>query len=196
MSTSEQIAQWIELGARGDELACAALFHAYYPQVFRLSLGLLNDWADAEEVAQDSFVYAFRNLARFEAAKSAFRTWLFTIALSRCRNKRRRKLLELIPLEALNTETVLVPREVEQVLERRGVRRQVWQAIQALPGHLREAVVLRYLGEMRFKEVGEVLQCTDRTAEARARTALAALRQTLQVSDSATELVLAELATW
>lgn len=196
MGMSEQTTHWIELGRHGDETACAALFHAYYPQVFRLSLGLLNDWTDAEEVAQDAFVYAFRNLARFDAAKSAFRTWLFTIALSRCRNKRRRKLLELLPLEALNTETVPVPREVEQALERRGLRRQVWQAIQALPSHLREAVILRYLGEMRFKEVGEVLQCTDRTAEARARAAMETLRRTLNVSDDATELVLAELSTW
>lgn len=193
---SEQTATWIELGARGDETACASLFHTYYPQVVRLSLGLLNDWADAEEVAQDTFVYAFRNLTQYEAAKSAFRTWLFTIALSRCRNKRRRKLLELLPLEALNTETVPVPREVEQALERRGLRRQVWQAIQALPGHLRETLVLRYLGEMRYKEVAQVLQCTDRTAEARARAALDALRGVLNATDDATEMVLAELSTW
>jgi len=196
MARDEQTAKWIELGMRGDETACAALFHIYYPQVLRLSLGLLNDWADAEEVAQDSFVYAFRNLGRYEAAKSAFRTWLFTIALSRCRNKRRRKLLELLPLEALHAESVPVPREVEQVLERRGLRRQIWQAIQALPSHLRETLILRYLGEMRYKEVAEVMQCSDRTAEARARAAMDALRDALKVTGDATEMALAELSTW
>lgn len=187
---------WIARGAIGEQPACAALFDHYYPQVFRLSLGLLNDWHDAEEVAQDTFVYALKNLARYDATRSAFRTWLFTIALSRCRNKRRRKLFELLPLEALATESVAVPREVESALERRGVRRQLWQAIQALTPHLREAVVLRYLGEMRFKDVAEALNCNPKTAESRARLGVEAIRRYTQANEIEWEAALHELAAW
>src|SRR6185295_11440172 len=93
------LADWLAQGQQGDEAACAALYAHFSPAILRLGLGLLNDLGDAEEVTQDTFVYAFRNLARFDPAKAAFSTWLYTIALSRCRNKRRRKWLELLPLE-------------------------------------------------------------------------------------------------
>ena len=191
-----ELTQWIERGSAGEEPACAALFDHYYPQVFRLSLGLLNDWHDAEEVAQDTFVYALKNLARYDATRSAFRTWLFTIALSRCRNKRRRKFFELLPLESLATEAVTVPREVESALERRGVKRQLWQAIQALSPQLREAVVLRYLGEMRFKEAGAALGCNPKTAESRTRLGVEAIRKYAQAHDVEWEAALGELAAW
>jgi RNA polymerase sigma-70 factor (ECF subfamily) len=180
-----QLSEWITRGARGEEAACAALFQAFYPSVVRLSLGLLNDLADAEEVAQDTFVYALRHLSRYDASRSAFRTWLFTIALSRCRNKRRRKQLIQTPLELLAGAGPATPREVEAALERRGLRRQLWEALQSLSEPVREAVVLRYLGEMRYKEVGVTLGCNPKTAESRVRLGLDALRRALTEPDMA-----------
>lgn len=187
---------WINRGAQGDEAACALLFQLFYPNVFRLSLGLLNDLRDAEEVAQYTFVYALKNLARFDASRSAFRTWLFTIALSRCRNKRRRKWVTQIPLEALTGQAAPTPREVEAALERRGLRRQLWEALQALPEPLREAVVLRYLGEMRYREVGEALGCNAKTAESRARLGVARIRRRFQAAGVEAGPALAEVAAW
>lgn len=189
----ELIATLIAQGAHGDEQAGAALFTQFYPSVLRLCVGLLNDVADAEEVAQDAFVYALKNLAHFDAAKSAFRTWLFTIALSRCRNKRRRKWLDLVPLEwAEVVADAFVPRGVEEALEQRGVRRQVWAALQALPQHLREAVILRYLGELRYKELGEALACNPKTAESRVRLGVAALRKHFATLDEESLALLVE----
>ncbi len=178
--SAEQLGQWIAQGGEGDELACAALYHAFSPAVLRLALGLLNDLADAEEVTQDTFIYALRNLRRFDAGRSAFTTWLFTIAISRCRNKRRRKWLPLLPLEWLAHEPSPAPeRAVEAALERRGVRRQVWEALQRLSPSLREAVVLRYLSGLPYKEIGQAVSCNPKTAESRVRLGLTAMRQAL-----------------
>ena len=185
----EQLAQAL----RGDEAACATLFYAYSPAILRLSLGLLNDLADAEEVTQDTFIYALRNLGRFDALRSAFRTWLFTIAISRCRNKRRRKWLPQLPLEWLANEPSARPeRVVEAALERRGVRRQVWTALQKLPPRLREAVVLRYLGGLHYKEVGQAVGCHPKTAESRVRLGLEAMRASLRQHAGEIESALAE----
>jgi RNA polymerase sigma-70 factor (ECF subfamily) len=177
----EQLSDLIERGRQGEEAACAALYHQFSPLLMRLCLGLLGDLQDAEEVTQDSFVYALRNLKRFDASRSAFPTWLYTIALSRCRNKRRRKLLVQLPLELLSSEAPKhQDRLVELTLARRGVREQVWQALQALRPELREAVALRYLGQMRYKEIGEALACNPKTAESRVRLGLEQLRQALR----------------
>ncbi len=71
-------------------------------------------------------------------------------------------------------------RQVEAVLERRGVRQQLWAALLTLPTHLREAVALRYVAEMRYKEIGEAVGCNPKTAESRVRLGLAAMRRTLE----------------
>lgn len=179
--TTDQLRDWLGRGATGDEAACAALYAHFSPAVLRLALGLLGDRQDAEEVAQDAFVYALRNLSRYDPARSAFSTWLYTITLSRCRNKRRRKWLTLLPLEqAANDRGRQPDRLIENLLERRGVRAQVWAALQALPPRLREPVALRYLMELRYKEVGEALGCNPKTAESRARQGLQAMRLTLR----------------
>ncbi len=175
-----QTAEWIERGRNGDEVACGALYQRFSPAILRLCLGLLGNLEDAEEVMQDSFVYAFRSLDRYDPRKSGFSTWLYTIALSRCRNRRRRRWLALLPLERLAlADGGAVDRQVESLLERRGIRHQMWQALQLLPPRLREAVVLRYMAEMRYKEIGRALGCNPKTAESRVRLGLKTMRRTL-----------------
>ena len=191
--TAEELRRLIERGRQGEEAACVALYDHFSPLLMRLSLGLLGDLQDAEEVTQDAFVYALRNLKRFDPARSAFSSWLYTIALSRCRNKRRRKLLVQLPLEFLSGEvSKRQDRLVESVLARRGVREQVWRALQSLRPNLREAVALRYLGEMRYKEIGETLRCNPKTAESRVRLGLDELRQALRESGVEAELDLVD----
>ena len=195
--TAEQLSAWLRQGAGGDEAACASLYAYFSPAVLRLALGLLGDRQDAEEVAQDAFVYALRNLSRYDPARSAFSTWLYTITLSRCRNKRRRKWLALLPLDLVANERHAQPdRLLESVLERRGVRAQVWEALQGLPPRLREPVALRYLAELRYKEVGEALGCNPKTAESRARQGLQQMRVTLKAWGVAPESELVEQWVW
>jgi RNA polymerase sigma-70 factor (ECF subfamily) len=190
----EQLHDWLARGAAGDEPACSALYHHFCPAVERLALGLLGDRQDAEEVTQDAFVYALRNLARYDPSRSAFSTWLYTITLSRCRNKRRRKWMALVPLDLLATDGPRrTDRLVESLLERRGVRAQLWEALQALTPRLREAVALRYLAEMRYREIGETLGCNPKTAESRVRQGLHDLRTSLQAAGLQAEGEWAEL---
>jgi len=194
--SEEQLNEQMAQATRGDELACAALYYAFSPAVLHLALGLLNDLADAEEVTQDTFIYALRNLRRFDARRSAFTTWLFTIAISRCRNKRRRKWLPLLPLEWLINEASPGPgRAVEMTLEKRGVRQQVWAALQKLSPPLREAVVLRYLGGLHYKEIGQAVGCHPKTAESRVRLGLETMRADLRQLAREIEPVLAEWTT-
>jgi RNA polymerase sigma-70 factor (ECF subfamily) len=179
----EHLTDWLRRGAQGEEAACAAIYQHFSPYVMRLCVGLLGSLEDAEEVTQDAFVYALGRLSHYDPARSAFSTWLYTIAVSRCRNKRRRKVLASLPLEFLVDQRFGRPdRLLEHMLERRGVREQVWQALQSMPAQLREAVALRYLAEMRYKEIGRALGCNPKTAESRVRLGLAAMRAALRAS--------------
>lgn len=192
----DQLSEWIRRGAEGEEQACAALYHSLSPQVFRLAVGLLGNVADAEEVVQDTFVYALRNLKRFDPARSAVGAWLYTIALGRCRNKRRRRTLVTLPLEFLDGQRREGPRrEIETALEQRGVRQQTWEALQTLSPRLRETLVLRFLSGLTYAEIGQVMGCNPKTAESRVRLGLAAMRRVLQTRGVEADLRVA-LSAW
>jgi len=192
----ERMDHWLKAASDGDEQAAEAIFQRFSPAVFRLAASLLNDSEDADEVLQDTFVYALRNLKRYDPAKSAFQTWLFTIAISRCRNKRRRKWLPVIPLSwLLHEEPSSGPvRSVEDWLTVRGVKQELWTEIQALSPNLREALILRFVGNLAYGEIGLAVGCGAKAAESRVRTALATLRKRFSAEDERAKEWLASLA--
>lgn len=175
----ERLLQWIASAVTGDESSAEAIYRRFRSPVFRLAASLLNDADDADEVTQDVFVYALRNLRRYDPKRSSFQTWLFTIAISRCRNKRRRKWLNIIPFtlferEEKNTSSI---RSLEDWLVMRGVKRELWQAVQSLSPKLREAVLLRFVGALSYGEIGQAVGCSDKAAESRVRLAITTLKK-------------------
>ncbi|MAU02095.1 MAG: hypothetical protein CL608_33580 [Anaerolineaceae bacterium] len=165
----------------GEETAYVALYNQYAGMIYRLCYSLLQHREDAEEVLQDSFEYAFRKLANYDANKSAFKTWLYQIAVSRCHNKRRRKWLPTFSLGQLTNQEITdtdspTPAETMQLTEQQQV---VWTAIQELSDKLRETAVLRYYEGFSYVEIGQILGIPTKTAESRMRLAHKALRESL-----------------
>jgi RNA polymerase sigma-70 factor (ECF subfamily) len=178
-SADEAVAAWIETARRGDEAACHALYERFVQPVFRLAYGLLLDREDAEEVVQDSFTYAFRNLSHYDPALSAFKTWLFTIAMSRCRNKRRRKWLPVSRWSEVAEWLAGSEEPPERAAARHSAQQAVFDALRKLSPKLREAVVLRYFDGLSFREMAQVIGCPQKTAESRVRLAHDALYRLL-----------------
>ena len=163
----------------GEEYAYVALYNKYAAIIYRLVLGMLQNREDAEEVLQDSFEYAFRKLAHYDGHKSAFKTWLTRIAISRCRNKRRRKWLPTFSLaQASEIQDTAAPAPAE-LLQLDETQQQVWAALQQLSDKLRETAVLRYYAGLTYAEIGQVLNIPPKTAESRMRLAHRALRDLL-----------------
>ena len=155
----------------GDTLAQGELFRQYYPLSYRLAYSLLNHQEDAEEVAQDALTYALMNLINFDSTKGAFKSWLYTITVSRCRNKRRRKQLAEIPLLGWLVSEKKQPSEVvnppEQRLAQQEEKSAVYAAIQNLPQKQREAIILRYYHDLSYGDIGEIVGCSANTAQSR-----------------------------
>lgn len=167
----------------GDESAYIALYDRHCGLIYRLAYSLLQNREDAEEVLQDSFEYAFRKLGNYDEGKSAFTTWLYRIAVSRCRNKRRRKWLptfsiSLLKQEGVTDEHAAAPDEVVELSE---LQREVWAALSQLSPKLRETAVLRYYHGLRYKEIGEILDISPKTAESRMRLAHKQLREIIPI---------------
>ncbi len=178
---SDETAALIARCLAGEQRAYVELYDFYSGLIYRLSYSLLGDREDAEEVLQDSFEYAFRRLDHFDPRKSAFKTWLYRIAVSRCRNKRRRKWLPSFSLSVFDGDeprdpTATPPDERALLSEQ---QREVWAAVSDLSPKLREVAILRYYGGLPYAEIGQVLDIPPKTAESRMRLAHQALRERL-----------------
>ena len=150
--------------------------------IYRLTYSLLQHKEDAEEVLQDSFEYAFRRLDHYNPHKSSFKTWLYQIAISRSRNKRRRKWLPTLSLGQLAGQDVADPHapQPDELAALNEKQQVVWQALRQLSGKLRETAVLRYYEGLSYSEIGGILGIPAKTAESRMRLAIKALREILK----------------
>ncbi|MCP5100777.1 MAG: RNA polymerase sigma factor [Chloroflexi bacterium] len=173
------IARW----KTGDQQAAKALYEQYRLKIFRLAYGMLMDLADAEEVMQDTLLYALSNIHRYDPDRAGLQTWLHKIAVSRCRDKRRRKQLAKVPLwswldkggDAADTD---LPPEHQAIAQDN--HDQIWQAVQKLSPKLIEVIVLRYWSGHTFREIAEILDCPLPTAQSRVQFAHKKLRTVLQ----------------
>lgn len=157
----------------GEEIAYSMLYSRYASNIYRLIFGLLQHKQDAEEVLQDSFEYAFRRLDRFDATRASFKTWLYQIAISRSRNKRRRKWFPTITLDQASGDQLAdrARPQPEEHLARDEQQHVVWEALKALSPRLRETAILRYYAGLTFVEIGQVLAIPPKTAQSRMRLA-------------------------
>jgi RNA polymerase sigma-70 factor (ECF subfamily) len=156
-----------------DQLAYAQLYEQYATGLYRLCYSLLLHEQDAEDVSQEAFVYAFKNLHRYDKEKASFKTWLYTIAVSRCRNMYRRKQFAVVDLsQVLHLDLpTLAFENPEASLSRRNAEEAIAEALTRLSPNLREAIVLRYGQGLTYREIAEVMDCPQKTAESRVRLA-------------------------
>jgi len=166
---------------QGHQTAYTELYDLFATGIYRLCYSLVFNEQDAEDVVQEVFVYAFKNLKQYDANKAAFKTWLYTIAVSRCRNTYRRKRPMQIDITQLFGMSLAAPSSQgpEAQMAYRAASDALVKALASLPGNLREAVVLRYGHGLTYREIAEVMNCPPKTAESRVRLAHNHLRKLL-----------------
>ncbi|MCL4246993.1 MAG: RNA polymerase sigma factor [Anaerolineae bacterium] len=180
---------------RGDQAGYSALYELYASGVYRLCYNLLLNHDDAEDITQDAFVYAFKSLRRYDSAKASFKTWLYTIAICRCRNLYRRNRVPLLDISSLLHNPLAAPKSEspEAAFAHRNAREALEKALGRLQPRLREALVLRYGHGLTYREIAEVMDCPAKTAESRVRLATEALAGMLRPTS---EYLLEELLSY
>jgi RNA polymerase sigma-70 factor (ECF subfamily) len=141
------------------------LIRPHERSVYAMALSLLHNEADAEDVAQEAFLKAFRNLGKFRG-ESKFSTWLISITLNEARGRlRSRKNVKLEsldePREGEGTFTPALLRDWREIpseaLERQEIRQMLQQAITDLPLIYREVFLLRDVEDLSVNQSAEAL---------------------------------------
>jgi RNA polymerase sigma-70 factor (ECF subfamily) len=153
--------------ALADDLACnfERLVVAFQDRVFGFARSLGGNPADAEEIAQDAFVRAYRALSRYPAEQiraMSLRAWLFQITLNVFRNHRRKRRRELVSLDDGEDNVgfdLLDDRHCrpEVIAERRESNAELALQLQALPKKYRVAVILRHVQGCGYAEIAAAL---------------------------------------
>lgn len=146
----------------GDRSAFDRLVDIYHRPIFRFLYRIVGDWLRAEEVAQETFIRAFRGAAGFKGSYQ-FNTWLYTIAKNCARSdlKRARKSRErasAVPLEDLGSAAG--SRDLAgpaRSAERRELSALVRRAVQELEGDQRMALILTFYEGLSYEEVAEIM---------------------------------------
>lgn len=141
----------------GNREAFAHLIERYQSRIFHTTYRMLRNREDAEEAAQDTFVRAFRGLAKFRA-EATFSTWLYRICYNVCLNylEKRRNAKPRAPEAELAHLTD--PGSPDHILADRERQALVEEALEDLPAHFRSVVILYHTQQLSYQEIAEVLR--------------------------------------
>jgi RNA polymerase sigma-70 factor (ECF subfamily) len=179
-----EVSDWelVQKCQAGDMSAFQELVSRYQQKVFMVILGLLRNREDALEVAQETFFRAYRKIKSFQGG-SAFYTWLYRIAVNIAIDAQRRQ--KRNPLDFRESmDDILeardeVARDPFADVHDKELRVKLIQAINDLTPEHRAVIVLRTLEGLSYKEIGEVLGCSEGTVMSRLHYARKKLQQRL-----------------
>lgn len=171
----------------GEKEAFYALVRPYEKAVFTAAMSILNNQADAEEVAQEAVLKAFSNLSRFRG-EAKFSTWLVQITINEARlklRKDRRHLYESVDEPKSDEEGDYFPKDFadwreipSETLQRNELRDALKRALAGLPQKYREVLILRDIQHLSIEETAQVLGISTGNVKTRL------LRARLQMRDA------------
>lgn len=168
-------ADLISRAREGDEPAFDALMKQHQEAVFRFAYLLLGDRDEADDLAQESFIRAFRMLNRFDLERP-FRPWLLKITANLAANRRRAAGRYFAALRRWFVLTPASDPKVEQEAIQREETHALWEAVRRLAQPDQEVIYLRYFLELSEADSAEALGIAVGTVKSRLHRALARLR--------------------
>jgi RNA polymerase sigma-70 factor, ECF subfamily len=176
----------VNLALKGDERAFEKLVEKYKKRVYYLALRMTRDHDSADELAQESFVKAYRALGSFKTGYN-FYTWIYRICVNLSINflKRERHTISVDLLQEID----LLPEhgsELDQ-LERMIASEQailVKRALDNLPPEQKSAFVLKTYENMSYEQMADVMECSIGTVMSRLFRARQKLRKALKAAET------------
>src|SRR4026208_1860109 len=162
--------------------------------IYALAYRVIGQEEDARDVAQETFLRAFRALPGFKG-QAKFSSWIYRIALNLCRDwirRKRRTPVSQVPDDVDLSELAAEqgPTEsVEELVARRELSEVVEEAMKLLPEEQRTAVILKEYHGMTFQEIADMQGCPPRTGKQRLYQALSVLRRHLEKNGRVPQLV-------
>lgn len=151
----------IERCLKGDTLGYKELYVRYSKAMYNTCLRLLNNVAEAEDVLQESFIEAFKNLERFEH-RTSFGGWLKQICINRSINQLKKRKIDWVDMEKTAGYDLADEKETDEMETALQVE-SIKKAIMKLPDGYRTVLNLYLLEGYDHEEISEILQVAEST---------------------------------
>ena len=152
---------YINLILNGDSSAFAVLVNRYKDLVYTLSLRMLKNREEAEEVAQDTFIKVYKSLSRFKG-DSKFSTWIYKVAYNTCldRIKKNKKYVNDVAIDEFTAHEVKTIDNALSKLETEEHNQAIKKCITQLPSDDAFILTLYYFEEQSLDEISQVVGLT------------------------------------
>ncbi|MEC7579402.1 MAG: sigma-70 family RNA polymerase sigma factor [Pseudomonadota bacterium] len=161
----------INLVKKGDKKAYEVLVLQYQDRLVFSVYKFLKDYELAQDIAQEAFVKAFKNIEKFRG-DSSFYTWIYRIAINTAKNflsskSRKSEIYDDEIMELKLSESAVTSENPENILEAEELRSMMMDAIQSLPDDIRTTLSLREFDGLSYEEIAEVQNCPIGTVRSR-----------------------------
>ncbi len=158
----------------GDQAAFKELVNLHNGQVFGQILRMVRDNEEAKEIAQQTWIKVWNKLGSFRF-ESAFSSWLYRVAtftaLDAIRKRKSRKEVSLLSDDGdeivVNEPSAVAPPDQIANMERQEIRERFMKALDSLPNHHKEALILRENEGLSYKEIARKMKCKTGTVMSR-----------------------------
>ena len=166
---------------QGNKTAFNMLVRNHQRGVYAIVFGMIKDHDTTDDIVQDTFIKAYKNIQTFEG-KSSFKSWLYSIAINTAKNTlKASSLRDMVDYE--NVILHVTPRAGESI-EEQELQSLLSAEIEKLPTKQKMALTLRIFDELPFKEIAEIMECPYDTAKANFRHAINSLRKHARILDA------------
>ena len=169
----------IRRARQGESLAWTALMHQHQEPIFRYAYLLIGDADEAEDIAQETFIRAYRALGRFDLQRP-MRPWLLRIAANLASNRRRSLGRYFGALQRAFQQERPAQKDVEEQSRQSSRAREVWEAIRQLKASDARVIYLRYFLELSVEEAAQAMDVPEGTVKSRLHRASERLRQVIE----------------
>ena len=169
--SGDQMTDLVIKARDGNRIAFEQLIGCYQGDIHRMIYYRVRDRMDAEDLTQEVFVRAYRNIARIREPHK-FRSWLFTIAVNRVNDYLRKKRIrsifkssdEGIEIQPVTTDIQSRPEALQQVL-----KEDFWRHVEGISKKLskmeREVFMLRFMDNLNINEIAQIVKKSESTVK-------------------------------
>lgn len=174
----EEERQWIGEVLLGNKQAYAQIINKYKNPLYTTILRMTGNQQDATDLVQEAFIKIYLQLGKFDG-KGSFSSWMYRVAINHCMDEFRKKRYKMEQIE-VREDDVMDFHHPEMIFLKKEKNRQLEKLIGCLPEEERMILLLRYVNELSYNEIGELMSLPLSTVRNKLHRAKKKLRETIK----------------
>lgn len=175
---------YVQKTIEGDPEAFNELVQRHHARIYGLAYRMLGNPDDASDATQEAFLEAYKSIQSFQF-QSKFLTWMYRVGINVCqqykrRSESRQRALTSYTKDIQERDTQYTDEYPDRVLLKTERDQLIQQAIDQLPSKQRMVITLFYMQQMKYREIAELLDCSEGTVASRLNTAVRNLKSKLE----------------